>query len=44
MTMDFKIKPEVDLKGLESGDAVEFELEEGDDGYVITVIRQRQQQ
>lgn len=44
MTMDFKIKPEVDLEGLESGDAVEFELEEGDDGYVITVIRQRQQQ
>jgi len=44
MTMDFKIKPEVELKGLESGDAVEFELEEGDDGYVITVIRQRQQQ
>jgi len=44
MTMDFKIKPEVELKGLESGDAVEFELEEGDDGYVITIIRQRQQQ
>lgn len=44
MTMDFKVKPEVSLKELEPGDAVEFELEEGDDGYVITVIRQRQQQ
>ena len=43
MTMDFKVKPEVSLKELESGDAVEFELEEGDDGYVISVIRQRQQ-
>ncbi|NNF97731.1 MAG: efflux RND transporter periplasmic adaptor subunit [Halobacteria archaeon] len=43
MTMDFKIKPDVSLEGLESGDAVEFELEESDDGYVITVIQQRQQ-
>ena len=43
MTMDFKLKPEVSLEGLESGDIVEFELEEGNDGYVITVLRQRQQ-
>ena len=43
MTMDFKIKPEINLEGLESGDAVEFELEESEDGYVITIIRQRQQ-
>ena len=43
MTMDFKVKPGVSFEGLGSGDAVEFELEAGDDGYVITVIRQRQQ-
>lgn len=42
MTMDFKVKPEVSFEGLESGDTVEFELEEEDDGYVITIIRQRQ--
>jgi Cu(I)/Ag(I) efflux system membrane fusion protein len=43
MTMDFKVKPDVSLEGLEAGNMVEFELEAGDDGYVITVIRQRQQ-
>ena len=42
MTMDFKVKPGVSFEGLASGAAVEFELEEGDDGYVITAIRQRQ--
>jgi Cu(I)/Ag(I) efflux system membrane fusion protein len=43
MTMDFTVKPDVSLEGLEAGNMVEFELEEGDDGYVITLIRQRQQ-
>ena len=43
MTMDFKVKSDVSFEGIKSGDAVEFELEEGDDGYVTTVIRRRQQ-
>jgi Cu(I)/Ag(I) efflux system membrane fusion protein len=42
MTMDFRVKPGVSFEGFKSGDAVEFELEETDDGYVITVMRQRQ--
>ena len=35
MTMDFRIKPGVSLEGYAAGDAVVFELETGEDGYVI---------
>lgn len=43
MIMDFRVKPGVSLEGFESGNAVEFELEETSNGYVITNLRQRQQ-
>ena len=39
MTMYFKVKPDVKLDGLALEDKVEFELEGGDDGFVIKAIR-----
>lgn len=38
MTMYFKVKPEVDLSGFKLEEKVEFELEEGSDGYVIKAM------
>jgi Cu(I)/Ag(I) efflux system membrane fusion protein len=38
MTMDFKVKPEVDLSAFKAEEKVEFELEEGSDGYVIKAM------
>jgi Cu(I)/Ag(I) efflux system membrane fusion protein len=35
MTMNFAVKPGVSLEGYNPDDKVEFELEKGDDGYVI---------
>lgn len=35
MTMDFRVKADVSLEGYAAGDAVIFELEAGEDGYVI---------
>lgn len=39
MTMDFTVSPEVQLDQFKAEDKVEFELEKGDDGYVIKSIR-----
>ena len=41
MTMPFKVKPGVDLKAFSPDDKVEFDLEKGDDGYVIKSMRKR---
>ncbi len=41
MVMDFALKPGVSLEGLKPGDAVSFQLEKGDQGYLITAIRRR---
>lgn len=38
MVMDFDVKSDVSLKGLNKGDKVEFELEKGDSGYTIKSI------
>jgi Cu(I)/Ag(I) efflux system membrane fusion protein len=38
MVMYFKVKPEVDLTGFKVDEKVEFELEEGSDGYVIKAM------
>lgn len=38
MVMDFRVNGDVSLKGLNKDDEVEFELEKGDDGYVIKSI------
>ena len=38
MTMDFQIKDGVSLEGLKPEDHVMFELEKGDDGYIISNI------
>lgn len=41
MTMDFNYKDGVDVSALKNGDAVQFHLEKGDDGYVITSINKK---
>ncbi|UCE89487.1 MAG: efflux RND transporter periplasmic adaptor subunit, partial [Pseudomonadota bacterium] len=41
MTMDFDLGEGVSLEGLNPGDAVEFELKETKDGYVIDAMRRR---
>ena len=41
MTMDFQFKHGVDVSHLKNGDAVQFHLEKGDDGYVITSIMKK---
>ena len=41
MVMDFRVEPGVSLEGLAPGDAVEFELREGSDGYRVSAIRRR---
>jgi Cu(I)/Ag(I) efflux system membrane fusion protein len=38
MEMDFNVKNNVSLEGLNKGDKVEFELEKGENGYVIKSI------
>ena len=38
MVMDFDVKSDVSLKDLNKGDKVEFELEKGDNGYMIKSI------
>lgn len=38
MVMDFDVKGDVSLKGLNKDDKVEFELEKGDNGYMIKSI------
>ena len=38
MVMYFKVKPEVDLTGFTADEKVEFELEEGSDGYIIKAM------
>ncbi|MDH5370528.1 MAG: copper-binding protein, partial [Gammaproteobacteria bacterium] len=38
MVMDFDLKENVSLKGLNKNDKVEFELEKGEKGYVIKSI------
>jgi len=38
MVMDFEIKENLSLKGLDKGDKVEFELEKGGNGYIIKSI------
>ncbi len=38
MVMDFDLKENLSLKGLNKGDKVEFELEKGENGYVIKSI------
>ena len=38
MVMDFDVKSDVSLKSLNKGDNVEFELEKGENGYVIKSI------
>ena len=38
MVMDFDLKENLSLKGLNKGDKVEFELEKGDNGYVVKSI------
>jgi Cu(I)/Ag(I) efflux system membrane fusion protein len=40
MTMYFKVKADVSLEGFKPDQAVEFELEKGDDGYVIKNMKQ----
>jgi len=39
MEMDFTVKKELSLKGLNKGDKVEFELEKTEDGYVVKSIK-----
>ena len=41
MTMDFQYKSGVDVSSLKDGDAVQFHLEKGEDGYVITSITKK---
>ena len=41
MTMDFQYKSDVDVSSLKDGDAVQFHLEKGEDGYVITSITKK---
>ena len=41
MTMDFQYKSGVDVSALKDGDAVQFHLEKGEDGYVITSISKK---
>lgn len=41
MTMPFKVKPEVALDKFKPDDKVEFELEQSDDGYVITSMQKQ---
>ncbi|MDY6979091.1 MAG: efflux RND transporter periplasmic adaptor subunit [Pseudomonadota bacterium] len=43
MTMPFKVRPEVELEPFSPDDKVEFDLEEGDDGYVIKAMRKRKE-
>lgn len=43
MTMDFKVRDTVPLESFSSGERVEFELEEGESGYVITDLHRREQ-
>jgi Cu(I)/Ag(I) efflux system membrane fusion protein len=38
MVMYFKVKPEVDLSSFKPDEKVQFELEQGDDGYVIKAM------
>ena len=38
MEMDFTVKKDVSLQGLNKGDKVEFELEKGESGYVVKSI------
>jgi Cu(I)/Ag(I) efflux system membrane fusion protein len=38
MVMDFDLKENLSLKGLNKGDKVEFELEKGENGYVVKSI------
>ncbi len=44
MTMDFDVSRDVVLQGFEAGTAVEFDLAEGDNGYVIMGIRPQAKQ
>ncbi len=39
MIMYFKVSPDVDLSGFKSDEKVEFELEEGEDGYSIKTMK-----
>lgn len=41
MTMDFKVKPDVSLDGLKPDDKVRFELEAGQDGYLIKSLHKQ---
>lgn len=41
MTMDFQFKHGVDVSDLKNGDAVQFHLEKGEDGYVISSITKK---
>jgi Cu(I)/Ag(I) efflux system membrane fusion protein len=41
MTMYFRFKHGVSVEGFKVGDKIEFELEQGKDGYVIKAIRAR---
>ncbi|MFO8024380.1 efflux RND transporter periplasmic adaptor subunit [Thiohalophilus sp.] len=43
MTMDFKVNPNVELEAFSPDDKVEFDLEKGDDGYVIKAMRKRKE-
>ncbi|MDZ7661920.1 efflux RND transporter periplasmic adaptor subunit [Thiohalophilus sp.] len=43
MTMSFRVKPDVDLEPFSPDDKVEFDLEKGDDGYVIKAMRKRKE-
>lgn len=43
MVMDFDLKENLSLKGLNKNDSVEFELEKGENGYTIKSIKKLQQ-
>jgi Cu(I)/Ag(I) efflux system membrane fusion protein len=42
MTMDFRVKAGVSLKGLAAGDPVTFELQRDEHGYTVSAIERRQ--
>lgn len=44
MEMDFNVKKDVSLEGLNKGDKVEFELEKGESGYVVKFIEKSKNQ
>lgn len=44
MEMDFTVKKDVSLEGLNKGDKVEFELEKGESGYVVKSIEKSKNQ